>query len=534
MDFKSKSIKIKAAVFIVFTSFTEAAFGFYIGRIVDAISIGDKNIFIRRLVLTFGIIVINIIFSVLGRSNIYRDACAKAEKLKNKVYFKELHNDRQQDVDIANFTSKIDLVFTDDFLNRWLIFEGVFIFIFASLAVITINWVMFFVAVIVSIVPMLVPNLVKGCVQKATSIYSQGSTEYVDKVNDTLQGRLEILRYRVVDRFLKNHEIANNKFEFKRYKARFANYNASTITGAVGQSTFLIVFLVGGFLSFNKLISVGGVIGVIQLMNNIVRPIVSIASYKSEINACAPVLRELNKEMQLNDNYSELIQEQKNKNNVILIRDLVYSYPKTETRVINKFTYRFTKGKKYLIKGDSGSGKTTLAKLLAGELKPESGEILIFSKPIEVIKPEQLLQIVSYVDQKSYVFKDTVFNNIDFYRGLPIDKVVETMQNLNISDIKYEKMIDDANGISGGQKTRLCLARAVMELPDVLIVDEPTAALDEKNTSLVMRFLCSLPITVLVISHHVNDEIISMFDDVIILGKEKGEYDENNLSHNFA
>ena len=95
--------------------------------------------------------------------------------------------------------------------------------------------------------------------------------------------------------------------------------------------------------------------------------------------------------------------------------------------------------------------------------------------------------------------------------------IIGQMKNLSIDKLQTDKLIDDANGISGGQKARVCLARAVMKLPKVLIVDEPTAALDNKNTEIVIRYLCSLPVTLIVISHHLDKELVGLFNDVINL-----------------
>ena len=73
------------------------------------------------------------------------------------------------------------------------------------------------------------------------------------------------------------------------------------------------------------------------------------------------------------------------------------------------------------------------------------------------------------------------------------------------------------NGISGGEKSRVCLARAILSLPKFLIVDEPTAALDDKTSLEVMKFLCQLPVTVIIIGHHMKKEQLELFDEVIDL-----------------
>lgn len=91
------------------------------------------------------------------------------------------------------------------------------------------------------------------------------------------------------------------------------------------------------------------------------------------------------------------------------------------------------------------------------------------------------------------------------------------MNCLGIDQLDIDKVVNDDNGISGGQRARVCLARATVTLPRILIVDEPTAALDFENSKKVMRYLCSLPITVIVISHSVSEEIQNLFDSTIFL-----------------
>lgn len=513
----SKNQKIKTIIFIIFASLTQAAFGIYIGLIVDSISGENIDIFIKRLIIVVVIIIFNFIFSVLARTNIYRNSCHKAEELKNKIYIKELGKKRDNSFDMANFTSKIDLIYAENFLNKWLIIEGICIFLFSAIAVISINWVMFLVSIAVSVIPMLIPGIMKGYVQNAAVEYSEGSTKYVNYINDTLQGRLEIFKYQVIEKFLDKHELVNKEFEFKRYKTRSANYKSSMTTGTIGNLTFVLVFLSGGILAFNDLISVGGVIGVIQLMNNIVNPIVSIASRKNEINACEPILSELNSDVKCEDKANVKLNSEDIKDMVLTAHNLVYSYPLTDVKVINGFSYEFKKGKKYLIQGDSGSGKTTLAKLLSGELNTKVGHVSICGENIQNIDCEQLSSIISYVDQKTYVFQDTIFNNIDMYRGFSEDKVIFEMDKLLIDNLELDKSINDTSGISGGQKSRVCLARAIMKLPSILIVDEPTSALDNKNTEVVIRYLCSLPATVIIISHHLDKGLVNLFDDIIRL-----------------
>lgn len=513
MEIKLTKNQIGAGILLPITAMLGALFGLYIGRIVDAVSKGDFQIFIQRLIITGIILVINTILSIFARRFLYTDSGQRAEKLKYKVYDYELQKERSQDIDIAKFSSKMDLLYNDNYLTRWLIYENFLLFIFSGIAIIFINWVMFLVAILASIIPMLIPTLLEKYVQREAKEYAKESTSYLDYISDTLEGRLEIKKYNVTEAFRRKHSVKNSNFESKRLNAKIANYRARNITGMFGNISILALFFVGGILTFMGYMEVGGVVGVIQLMNNVVRPIVEIASFRNEMNATKPILEELNED-------AEHDMEDKttfNGENAILlsIENLSYKYPQAEDYTIKNFTYTFEFGKKYLINGASGSGKSTLAKLLSGELLSANGMIQLNEERIESLETSFLSGIISYVDQKSYIFKESVYNNIDLYRAMDKTKIMSLIDILRINSLNAEDIIDDNNGISGGEKSRICLARAALNLPKILIIDEPTAALDSENALNIMKFLCSLPITVIAISHSEDEKITQLFDNII-------------------
>ena len=202
------------------------------------------------------------------------------------------------------------------------------------------------------------------------------------------------------------------------------------------------------------------------------------------------------------------------------VDDVTFCYPGAERCIVRNFTYRFESGKKYLIKGESGSGKTTLAKLLSGELCPVSGSVRMGEKETCNLSVQERCNLVNYAEQKSYLFHDDVLHNITLYRDCSdVDKEdIRTQMNLlKLQSIQLNTRICDEDGISGGERSRLCLLRAMYDMPKVLIADEPTSALDKKNTENVIRFLCQRSETVIIIAHNLDADMERMFDDVIVM-----------------
>ena len=495
--------KYLAILFLIVSSVSEISVSVLLGEIFDSISKKEIRLFIISILVSVGMIVINFFATMISRKNLYIYSGKKCMQLKENVYQNELLHSREASYDIANYTTKIETVYNDYYLSKWMILENCVLFILSCTVLISIHWLVFITSVVISFIPLIVPKFTEHYVQKKAVAYSEESTKYVGNINDWLQGRLEIKKYQVIDQFIKKHKLGVEQVEQKRYEAKYSNYLVGSLSLSVGFIVQISMFLVGGYLTMKNVITIGQVLATLQLMNNIFRPIISVANYRSMINAAKPILKELSKTVPKNNEDTVELKEEDIKHAMLCVEGVEYSYD-NHNKVISNFSYQFVAGKKYLIQGESGTGKTTLAKLISGELAPTKGTITIANVPLNKIGSTQQSDLVNYVDQQSYVFDDTILHNIDLYREKNKEQIQEHMEKLNISYLPLEKEVNNMSGISGGEKSRVCLARAILSLPNFLIVDEPTAALDDKTSLEVMKFICELPVTVIVIGHHVK------------------------------
>ncbi|MDY5097974.1 MAG: ABC transporter ATP-binding protein [Clostridium sp.] len=267
-----------------------------------------------------------------------------------------------------------------------------------------------------------------------------------------------------------------------------------------------------------------------------VNPIVRIANSKTQINTTKDLIDRFPANTESNNYNTELfdrttnLNNQSNKSELLLkskitISQLQFNYLNEDVHIIDNLNITFEKGKKYLINGESGTGKSTLAKILARELFPNNGKVYFDNTNIYDINDQLWNSSVRYVDQDSYMFNDTIYENINMYRSLSHEDIQSTLTNLGLQSIELNKLVNDSIGLSGGQKDRVCLARSLCELPEILIVDEPTAALDFNNSIKVFKYLTKLPLTLIVISHESNQEILNLFDQQITLPAIGGEED---------
>lgn len=201
----------------------------------------------------------------------------------------------------------------------------------------------------------------------------------------------------------------------------------------------------------------------------------------------------------------------------IKINNLSYKYPgnDNEKYVFKNLNLEINFGEVVGISGASGAGKSTLVDLLAGLLRPSEGKIIIDSIDINT-HPSNWQRQIGYVPQDTYLVDDTIKSNIAF--GVPTEKINNNDLNLAIELSQLKKLInslpekenslvgEDGIKLSGGEKQRIGIARALYFRPKVLFLDEPTSSLDSKNEKLILEDIYKLGKnrTILIISHRTN------------------------------
>ena len=189
--------------------------------------------------------------------------------------------------------------------------------------------------------------------------------------------------------------------------------------------------------------------------------------------------------------------------------------------VIDNLTFKIKKGGVFGLLGRNGAGKTTLLGILMGLITPSIGKILIFGEDIENKKYSILKKLnfqSPYVDLPK---KLTVKQNLIFYSKLyGLDNASEFLNNLSF-DLKIDSLLNKNFGsLSAGQKTRVSICKALLNQPELLLLDEPTASLDPETSIFIRDYLINYQkknnSSILLASHNLN-EIENMCREIIIL-----------------
>jgi len=211
----------------------------------------------------------------------------------------------------------------------------------------------------------------------------------------------------------------------------------------------------------------------------------------------------------------------------LVLENVSFNYG--EKQILNNININIEKGKTIALVGPSGGGKSTLMDLIPRFHDPKSGVIKIDGLDYKDVKIEDLRTQMGTVNQESFLFNDTIFNNIAFAKPnateaevIAAAKIANAHEFILNTENGYQSSVGDrGNKLSGGQRQRVCIARAVLANPPIMLLDEATSALDTESEKLVQDALNNLMKnrTSIVIAHRLST--IQHADKILVI--DKGE-----------
>lgn len=210
---------------------------------------------------------------------------------------------------------------------------------------------------------------------------------------------------------------------------------------------------------------------------------------------------------------------------ILSLRDVSFSYS-GDRKVLDHFSMEIPRGSFVAVTGESGCGKSTLAKLLLGFYPPEKGQLWIDGRSYSELTLKEIRNRISYVPQEPYLYETTIAENIAYGRyGAGSDEIVAAAKAANAHAFimqlpdGYDTVLGErGNTLSGGEKQRIAIARAIIRNAPVILLDEATSALDNESETLVQEAIKGLKggRTILMIAHRPSS--IAAADAVIRIG----------------
>ena len=225
-----------------------------------------------------------------------------------------------------------------------------------------------------------------------------------------------------------------------------------------------------------------------------------------------------------------------NAGNTVELSDVSFSYE--ERKVIQNLSLQIKEKEFLALVGSSGSGKTTLLKLLARFYDVQEGRIQIGNSDIAKASPDEVLRKFSIVFQDALLFRDTIYNNIQFGNtSAKREDVIEASKMAGAYDFimrkenGFETMVGEGGStLSGGERQRISIARAILKNAPIILLDEATASLDPENEEAVQKAISNLiqNKTVIVVAHRLNNVVAA--DKIVVLQEgrivEQGKHEE--------
>ena len=477
------------------------------------------------------------IMSGISMDITYRFRKDISEKI-NRMPFKYFDNTTQGEV-LSRITNDVDTV--SQTLNQSLsqIITSVVTVLGVLVMMLSISWKMTLVALLIIPLSMMIVMLVVRQSQK----YFTQQQEYLGHINGHVEemfgGHLVMKAFNGEEESIRKFDELNDTLYDSAWKSQFLSSLMMPVMRIVGNIAYVAISILGGYLAIQKAITVGDIQAFIQYVQSFTQPITQIANISNVLQQTAAaaerVFEFLAEEEEIPDT-ADPVQPEEIRGEVEF-KNVQFGYDPDET-VIHDFSAKVQPGQKIALVGPTGAGKTTMVKLLMRFYDVNQGAILVGGYNIKDYKREDLRCLFGMVLQDTWLYNDTILENIRYGSpGASDEEVVQAARAAHVdhfirtlSDGYQTVLNEEISNISQGQKQLLTIARAIVTDPSMLILDEATSSVDTRTEVLIQKAMDNLMQgrTSFIIAHRLStiknaDRILVMNEGDII---EQGNHEE--------
>ncbi|PRB05221.1 ABC transporter [Chryseobacterium sp. MYb7] len=502
---KHKILLFWGVLFIIASNFFNIYKVQFVGKSVDELTKSGNLGFNNQVLIYVGIIVgcslLTGIFTFMMRQTIIVASRRIEYELKNKIYrhYQDLSLTDYKQTTIGDLMNRLseDVVAVRMYLGPGVMYV-------ANLIVLVVITAIYMVKTDASmtmwtLLPLPILSFaiykVSSIINKKSKIMQKSQSAISTFVQDSFSG-IRVVKFFAREKYIeKNYGIKVTDYQNKALDlAKTEAYFFTIILFVIGLLNVAIIWI-GGTKYIAGELSIGKIADFFMYINTLIFPF-SMVGWVTSVNQRAEAsMQRINEFM---DKKSEIINTNFENYPIkgdIEFRNVSYVYPNTGIKALDNLSFKVKAGESLAIMGKTGSGKSTIALLLCRLIDPTEGEILIDGKNLKDHNLNNYRDFIGYIPQESYLFSDSIENNIGFAIDHPShEKVIEYA---NIADVhknivefkeQYKTLVGERGVmLSGGQKQRICIARALIKDPNIIIFDDSLSALDTETEQNILE-----------------------------------------------
>lgn len=456
-----------------------------------------------------------------------------AEVLKNKIRYslnKNLYQSyasrniesfqKKDSSEILNeFNNEVNVVIDNYVSSKLNVFSLTISLILGSLYIANLSVEILIFLLLCAFITIFINNIFKNRLKKNQMNYLDSMKQWLCSIKNLCRCFSDIKILNLEKVFCDGLDIENKNLEQSTLKNNGFMKILTSINSFISQAMFFLTLLFGIVLIHYNRLTVGQLLGIAQASNMVIMPIVNYANLRNMIQSSKPVLQKLlDNSMCYEENEPIIFDEQIHD---IKIKHLRYSYGVRQILDLNNLV--IDQGKKYLVIGKSGDGKSTFLDILTKQKKADG--LYVNDKDLKDVQFSTYADKFSYVNQNNDLLPFSFEQNITLGRKMSKYSLKDLVTIFNLESI-FDKERDNLDfehlNLSGGEKQRICLARAMYRNKKWLFLDEAFSAIDKTNSDRIHQFILSNPdLTVLSIEHKVTKETVSLYDKVLLFENKK-------------